>query len=683
MSARRRSWFSAGSFCIWALCAWVLTAAPVWAIDVPRVQAELAGALDPLIAEHRGQVAVIVRHLDSGAEFAVRPNEPMPTASLIKLPILMTAYQMSVDGKLDLSEPLTLTDEDRAPGSGVLGNHFTTGTVLSVRDCLRLMIAYSDNTATNMVLRKIGIATVNRRLSGWECPHTRLFAFVYRPETSISPEDSQKWGLGKTSARDMLKLLEMLERKQVGSDEVSRQMLEHLAAAEDRRRLGQLIPENPRIALKTGAINASRNVAGIIYAPSGPIAICVLTKDNQDRSWGDDNAAHRLANEIARVAWKVFHPTAIGSPVSVNSGKLKLGVRGELVSDLQRTLNLRLEPSPKLNVDGEFGMQTELALRAFQKQAGLTVSGGTDDATWKALGPIPLSDETREKISSLPPRIPPATLDRPPEVTGKSWVVGNPQTGKIVAGGDADTPRDFASTTKVMTAYVTLQMAQNHPEWLDEVVTFSPRAAATPGSSAGIRAGEGCKVKELLLGLMLPSGNDAATALAEHMGAHLDPVNAAAPEPAYERFITEMNRVARSLKMSNTTYANPHGLTHADHRSTAADQFRLACAALKLPRFRQLIKTRSHVAVLNGPDGYQREVAWLNTNQLLNQEGYSGIKTGTTVAAGACLITLATHGNEEAVVVILGATSSDSRYIDTRNLLQWHWRKQHPQPAGS
>ncbi len=640
------------------------------AADVASAEADLANSVSPLIARHQGEVAVYIRHLPSGATFKHREQEPMPACSLVKLPVMAAAYQQVAAGKADLTKRVTFRDSDRTSGSGILSQQFSDGLELPLRDCIRLMIAFSDNSATNLVLREIGLNTVNEFADRYECPDTRIYAQVFHPESSIDPAESRKWGLGKTTARDMARMLELLEQRKLDRPEVCQAMLEHLEACTDRDRLGRLLPGRPRIAMKTGAVTSARHAVGIIETPVGPLIVCVLTSANKDRSWSEDNAAYRLSQEIARAAWRVFQAEQLPPPVD---GLLKAGHQGELVEDLQRTLNARLAPSSQVTVDGEFGPQTEAALRVFQERAGIPVTGQTDHATWQALGPIPVADAA--EVRAVETRVPADPLSGPPPVSCRSWLIGNPDSGEILASHEAETPLDIASTTKIMTAYVVLKHATQKPEWLEQTLVVSPRAAATPGSSAKLRAGESCRVDELLYGLLLPSGNDASVALAEHVGGLVPPLENSTTLVAEARFVAEMNQMARELGMTQTTYRNPHGLTDPEHRSSARDQFRLVSAAIKLPRLREIISSRAHVGQLAGPGGYTREVAWKNTNRLLNHEGFAGVKTGTTSAAGACLISLAKRDQTELVIVVLGATSSDGRYFDTRNLVRWQWQQ--------
>lgn len=367
--------------------------------------------------------------------------------------------------------------------------------------------------------------------------------------------------------------------------------------------------------------------------------------------------------------------TATAAPESIT---LIEGSSGELVEALQRTLNERLDPSPMLAVDGDFGPVTKAAVVRFQKIHELEQSGVVTEAMWKKLGPLQLHDApvpAPHEVNSEPISKQPAdSLSGPPFVTCKAWVIGSASDGKLLWDYEADTELDIASTTKMMTAYIVLRTSAEDADILNETVTFSTRADKTIGSTAGIRAGEQLIVRELLYGLLLPSGNDASVALAEHFGGRFaasdDDMDSADP---LALFVSEMNRTAKQLAMASTRYENPHGLTTDGHQSTAHDLLRLAHACMKLDRFRDYVGTKQRGCAVVGPGGYQRHVKWVNTNRLLNIEGYLGVKTGTTRAAGACLVACGRRGDEELIVVVLGAQSSGARYVDTRNLFRWAW----------
>jgi len=123
--------------------------------------------------------------------------------------------------------------------------------------------------------------------------------------------------------------------------------------------------------------------------------------------------------------------------------------------------------------------------------------------------------------------------------------------------------------------------------------------------------------------------------------------------------------------MKETKYLDPHGL--GNNVTSARDLVKLGHTAMKDEAFRKYVGTRRHSCEAVGPDGTKRTAVWNNTNQLLDVEGYDGVKTGTTTAAGACLVASGRRGDDALIVVILGATAPDARYVDARNLFRWAW----------
>ena len=117
----------------------------------------LASRLIPLIEAHKGKVAVAVKNLETGESFAYHDDVLMPTASLIKFPVMIEAYRQAEAKETDLGKTITLTKADKVPGSGILTTHFSDGVTMPLRDAIHLMIVYSDNTATNLVVDQIGI----------------------------------------------------------------------------------------------------------------------------------------------------------------------------------------------------------------------------------------------------------------------------------------------------------------------------------------------------------------------------------------------------------------------------------------------------------------------------------------------------------------------------------------------
>jgi D-alanyl-D-alanine carboxypeptidase (penicillin-binding protein 5/6) len=260
----------------------------------------------------------------------------------------------------------------------------------------------------------------------------------------------------------------------------------------------------------------------------------------------------------------------------------------------------------------------------------------------------------------------------PEGIAARAWAIVDGKTGKPLWGFHDTEARPIASTTKIMTAWIILQRADKDPKLLDQEICFSERAAATRGSSCRLKVGERLPVRELLYGLLLPSGNDAAVALAEHFGPRLQE-GEPTKEDGVELFVAEMNRQAKSLKLTETKFLDPNGL--ARNQASARDLAVLTWHALQNKRFREYVKTREHECeVLAGEDA-KRRVTWKNTNRLLEDANCDGVKTGTTTAAGACLVASAHQGTDHLIVVVLGSTGGDGRYEDARKLLRWAWEQ--------
>ena len=278
----------------------ILCLAAVFSTENPPAE-RLEMRLAPLAKAHKGKVAIAVQHLETGESYFLNADEPMPTASLIKLAVMIEAYQQVAEGKINLSNAVTLRQADKVEGTGILTSHFSDGATFPLRDAIRLMIVFSDNTATNLVLDKIGIDATAKRMEAWGFPNTKIHAKVFRGSTtSVFPERTKKFGLGSTTAREMVLILEKLHAGKFISPDASQEMLEHLKKCEDKDKFPHFLPPGTVIAHKTGSVNDARTDAGILYLKRGAVAVCVLTAENEDKTWRADNAGNLLCAKVAQ-----------------------------------------------------------------------------------------------------------------------------------------------------------------------------------------------------------------------------------------------------------------------------------------------------------------------------------------------------------------------------------------------
>ena len=257
-----------------------------------------------------------------------------------------------------------------------------------------------------------------------------------------------------------------------------------------------------------------------------------------------------------------------------------------------------------------------------------------------------------------PPPI--AIPDAPKPVSAKAWLVMDDATGKVLAGDNIDMRLEPASITKVMTSYVIAAELQAGRIKPDDKVMMSENAwrtggAATEGSYSGFEVNKTADLTEMVKGMVVQSGNDAAIALAEHT---------AGSEAA---FATLMNDYAKRLGLSNTQFANSHGLSAEGHYSTARDLASLGRALIRdFPQEYAYNKIREFSV---GP------ITQRNRNLLLwRDESVDGIKTGHHTGAGYCLLTSAKRGDQRLLGVVMHAASEEERAVDSLALLNWGFR---------
>ncbi len=246
-------------------------------------------------------------------------------------------------------------------------------------------------------------------------------------------------------------------------------------------------------------------------------------------------------------------------------------------------------------------------------------------------------------------------VGEPPEVAAQSWALVDAKSDRYLAGEDPDKQLPTGSVAKIMAALVVLEKGVD----LDEEVTISKEAESYVGnvySNVGLISGERVTVRDLLAASLIPSGTDAVYALAEHVGGG-----------SVENFVSMMNEQASSMGLENTNFETPAGLDTSENYSSSRDLAAITYEALQYPVIAELVDTKdTEIRTQN------REIQISNTNQLLSTYApTTGVKTGTTPQAGANLIASAEANDESFISVVLGAESSEERFLDSEALLEY------------
>jgi beta-lactamase class A len=285
----------------------------------PSSSSSVPTAVTALVAGFKGILGLAARNLSTGEEIAVNADTRFPTASTIKVAIMVEAYHQAAEGQLPLDVTLTLRDRDKVGGSGVL-NSLHDGLTVTVADLVHLMIALSDNTATNLLVGRLGTARINARLATYGLTDTKLFRPTFRDgRADVLPELEQEFGLGMTTPRDMMKLMALIAEGKVVNTEASGAMLATLRRQQDRAMIPRLLPnvDELQVGNKTGidaekhrgADGSHRHVRGdiaIVTAPGLRYVVAILARDVEDTRWGVENDAVTTAARVSRIVYDHF-----------------------------------------------------------------------------------------------------------------------------------------------------------------------------------------------------------------------------------------------------------------------------------------------------------------------------------------------------------------------------------------
>lgn len=244
--------------------------------------------LDSLANSHRGVIGYAVHNVDTGERLQLRGDSTFPTASLIKVSLLVTLYDLVEKGDMALDDRMRVLKIDKVPGSGML-QYLHDGIEITVGDAAWLMTTISDNTATNLLLDKVAIRRVWQKMEALGLPHSKIHSKSFLRMTSVAMDSSVKYGLGVTTPNEMAQLFALLAQGKAVSAKADSSMLRILENNTYNQMLARYADGVP-LAHKDGEGDQVRTDCGLFRLQSRVVA-CVLTNYNQDRRWLIDNEA--------------------------------------------------------------------------------------------------------------------------------------------------------------------------------------------------------------------------------------------------------------------------------------------------------------------------------------------------------------------------------------------------------
>jgi beta-lactamase class A len=283
----------------------VVLAAATWqAVAQQTRDVKIDQRIQAAIKNFPGNVSLYARNLETGASYGTREDAPVPTASTIKLPIMVELFAEAEEGKLDWNEKLLLTEKDKVSGTGVL-TEFSAGDAFPIRDLMHLMIVVSDNTATNLILDRIGGNAVNARMARLGLMQTAVMRKIMQKTAEGVSDEGKKpgndrWGLGRSSPRDMVTLLDKLYRGELVSKAASAEMITVLKRQRDHDGAGRDMT-GIDIASKAGALDHLRSDVAILYCAHGPVAMAVTVQNVPLIDYGVDNPGNLLISKLSQI----------------------------------------------------------------------------------------------------------------------------------------------------------------------------------------------------------------------------------------------------------------------------------------------------------------------------------------------------------------------------------------------
>ncbi|HSQ23040.1 MAG TPA: serine hydrolase [Pyrinomonadaceae bacterium] len=253
------------------------------------------------IAPFQGKVFLFAQNLDTGQTYSFNGDERVRTASTIKIAVMIEAFARVAEGRAKWTDELVLTKAARYAGSGILPE-LGDGLRLTLRDCVRLMMTLSDNTATNMVLDYLTTDAVNARMESLGFKYTRIMRRVGSGGESKAGKEpeNKRFGLGSTTPHEMVEIMARLDRGEIVSKDASKEMIDLMKREQARYAIGRTIPDVP-MASKYGALDALRSCVAILYTKQGKMAMAITVDDMPQPFWSVDNSAYLLMSRLSLI----------------------------------------------------------------------------------------------------------------------------------------------------------------------------------------------------------------------------------------------------------------------------------------------------------------------------------------------------------------------------------------------
>lgn len=259
-----------------------------------RIQSTLVG--------FEGKAWIYAKNLDTGKEYGLRPDEPTRTASTIKLAIMAETFRQVEQGKIKWTDEIVLSKEKKVGGSGVL-SELSDNTKIDLKSALNFMIVVSDNTGTNLVIDKVGADSVNDLMDSLGLPGIKSMRKINGGGDSKAGLDAQNklFGLGRSTPREMVKLIEMMERGSIVSKDASAEVINILKRQQYKEGIGRALPDTIPSASKSGALDRLRSDVGIIYTRRGRIAMAITIDDMRVVAYDEDNPGLLMIWKLSQI----------------------------------------------------------------------------------------------------------------------------------------------------------------------------------------------------------------------------------------------------------------------------------------------------------------------------------------------------------------------------------------------